>query len=91
MDWETGFSGDGRTRTAVQTPHKAAFYTLILPLVVSDRLPEDGPPEAYSLRLDGESETLPRASGLDDTPYSGHNRPKARRDTRPARSLGGLD
>ena len=31
----------------------------------------------------------PCASGLDDTPYSGHNRPKARRDTRRSRSLGG--
>ncbi len=30
-----------------------------------------------------------RASGLDDTPYSGHNRPKALRDTRRSRSLGG--
>ena len=25
---------------------------------------------------------------MNDTPYSGHNRPKARRDTRPGRSLG---
>ena len=29
------------------------------------------------------------ASGLDDTPYSGHDRPEARRDTRRDRSLGG--
>ena len=75
-------SGDGRTRTAVQTTHKAAFYTLILPLVVGQRLPEDGPPLTYPLRLNGDSEALPRASGLDDTPEPGHNRLKARRDTR---------
>ena len=31
------------------------------------------------------------ASGLDDTPCSGHNRRKALRDTRQARSLGGPD
>ena len=45
------FSGDGRTRTAVQTPHQAAFYTLILPLVVGTGLPEDGPSSAYPLNL----------------------------------------
>ena len=75
-------SGDGRTRTAVQTTHKAAFYTLILPLVVGQGLPEDGLPLTYPLCLNGDSEALPRASGLDDTPEPGHNRLKARRDTR---------
>ena len=76
------YRGDGRTRTAVQTTHKAAFYTLILPLVVGERLPEDGLPLTYPLRLDGDSEELPRASGFNDTPEPGHNRLKARRDTR---------
>ncbi len=28
------FSGDGRSRTAVQTKPRRAFYTLILPLIV---------------------------------------------------------
>ena len=88
----TGFyGGDGRTRTAVQTTHKRAFYTLILPLVFDDGLPEGGPPEAYPLCLNGDSETLPRASGLNDTPGPGHNRHKVRRDTRLTRSLGGSD
>ena len=41
------FCGDGRTRTAVQTPHQAAFYTLSLSLIFDCRLPEDGLPEAY--------------------------------------------
>ena len=45
------FSGDGRTRTAVQTPHQAAFYTLSFPLFVGRGLPENGPPEAYPLGL----------------------------------------
>ena len=44
-------SGDGRTRTAVQTPHQAAFYTLSFPLFVGRGLPENGPPEAYPLGL----------------------------------------
>ena len=43
------FSGDGRTRTAVQTPHQAAFYTFILPLVVGCGLPKDGPTATYPL------------------------------------------
>ena len=46
------FSGDGRTRTAVQTPHQRAFYTLSLPLVVGPGLSEDGPPWTYPLRLE---------------------------------------
>ena len=86
-----GLCGDGRTRTAVQTTHKRAFYTLILPLIVGGKLPEDGPLSAYSLRLGEDSGTLPHASGLNDTPGPGHNRPKVRRDTRLARSLGGPD
>ena len=65
---ERDFRGDGRTRTAVQTTHKRAFYTLIRPLIVGDRLPEGGPPEAYPLRLSEDSEELPHASGLNDTP-----------------------
>lgn len=85
------FSGDGRTRTAVQTTYKTAFYTLILPLIVGIGLPEDGPSETYPLRLNADSEALPHASGLIDTPISTHNRHKVRRDTRRARSLGGPD
>ncbi len=46
-------SGDGRTRTAVQTPHRAAFYTLSPALVFDRRLPSDGLPEAYPLKLNG--------------------------------------
>ena len=45
------FSGDGRTRTAVQTPHQAAFYMLILPLVFVRDMPEDGLVAAYLLKL----------------------------------------
>ena len=45
------FRGDGRSRTAVQTTHPAAFYTLILPLVVGRGLPEGGLTEAYPLNL----------------------------------------
>ncbi len=45
------FSGDGRTRTAVQTPHQAAFYTLSLSLVVGWQMPEDRPVPAYPLSL----------------------------------------
>ena len=45
------FSGDGRTRTAVETPYQVAFYTLSRPLVVGRGLPEDGLTEAYPLRL----------------------------------------
>ena len=45
------FRGDGRSRTAVQTTYPAAFYTLILPLVVDHGLPEGGPAAAYPLSL----------------------------------------
>lgn len=45
------FSGDGRSRTAVQTTRQEAFYTLSRPLVVGRGLPEDGLTEAYPLRL----------------------------------------
>ena len=45
--------GDGRTRTAVQTPHQRAFYTLSLPLVFDQGLPEDRLPETYPLNLSG--------------------------------------
>lgn len=45
------FSGDGRSRTAVQTTRQEAFYTLSRPLVVGHGLPEDGLTEAYPLRL----------------------------------------
>ena len=43
------FSGDGRSRTAVQTSSRWAFYTLIPPLVFDRGLPEDGPAAAYPL------------------------------------------
>ena len=45
------FSGDGRSRTAVQTTRQEAFCTLSRPLVVGRGLPEDGLTEAYPLRL----------------------------------------
>ena len=45
--------GDGRTRTAVQTPHQTAFYTLSLALVFDLGLPSDRLPEAYPLDLSG--------------------------------------
>ncbi len=45
------FSGDGRSRTAVQTTRQEAFYTFSRPLVVGRGLPEDGLTEAYPLRL----------------------------------------
>ena len=48
---ERAFRGDWRSRTAVQTTHPAAFYTLILPLVVGRGLPEGGLTEAYPLNL----------------------------------------
>ena len=44
-------SGDGRSRTAVQTTHQEAFYTFSRPLVVGRGLPEDGLTEAYPLGL----------------------------------------
>ena len=47
------FSGDGRTRTAVQTPYQVAFYTFILPLIVGDGMPGGGLTEAYPLSLGG--------------------------------------
>ena len=45
------FCGGERTRTAVQTSHQAAFYMLILPLVVGEDLPKDGPVQPYPLDL----------------------------------------
>ena len=45
--------GDGRTRTAVQTPHQRAFYTLSLPLIFDQGLPEDWLPKTYPLNLSG--------------------------------------
>lgn len=45
------YSGDGRSRTAVQTTYQTAFYTLSRPLVVGCGLPEDGLTEAYPLGL----------------------------------------
>lgn len=51
---------------------------LIRPLVVGNGLPEGGLTDAYPLNLDGGQESRPRASGLNDTPGSEHNRPKVR-------------
>ena len=45
------FCGDGRGRTAVRTPHQAAFYTLILPLFVGNGLPTGGRTDPYPLNL----------------------------------------
>ena len=47
------FSGDGRSRTAVQTSHQVAFYTFIRPLVVGPGLPDGGLTLAYPLGLGG--------------------------------------
>ena len=47
------FCGDGRTRTAVQTPHQIAFYTLSLTLVFDHELPSDMPFMTYPLNLGG--------------------------------------
>ena len=47
------FCGDGRTRTAVQTPYQVAFYTFILPLVFVPGMPEGGLTGAYPLGLGG--------------------------------------
>ncbi len=46
-------SGDGRSRTAVQTSHQVAFYTFIRPLVVGPGLPDGGLTLAYPLGLGG--------------------------------------
>jgi len=43
--------GAERDRTAVQTSHPSAFYTLILPLIFVQGLPEGGPTLAYPLNL----------------------------------------
>ena len=47
------FGGDGRTRTAVQTPHQTAFYTLSLTLIFDYGLPSDRLSKAYPLNLSG--------------------------------------
>ena len=47
------FSGDGRTRTAVQTPYQVAFYTFIRPLVFVPGMPTGGLTRAYPLELGG--------------------------------------
>ena len=46
--------GDGRTRTAVQTPHQTVFYTLSQTLVFDRGLPPDRLPKAYPLDLSGD-------------------------------------
>ena len=56
--------GDGRTRTAVQTPHRVAFYTLIRPLVFVYNLPEGGPDAAYRLGLGDTQPSRCRADRL---------------------------
>ncbi len=47
------YCGDGRDRTAVQTPHQRAFYTLSLTLFFVQGLPPDRLPKAYPLNLSG--------------------------------------
>ena len=71
------FSGDGRTRTAVQTPHQAAFYTFILPLIVGNGMPEDGLVRNLSSESWRALKESTRASGLDDTPYAMKDRPES--------------
>jgi len=48
------FCGDGRTRTAVQTLHQAAFYALISPLIFDNGQPKSGRTKAYPLSLSGD-------------------------------------
>ena len=50
---ESRFCGDGRTRTAVQTPYQVAFYTFIRPLVFVPGMPAGGLTRAYPLGLGG--------------------------------------
>ena len=71
------FSGDGRTRTAVQTPYPIAFYTLILPLIVGNGMPEDGLIRNVSSESWRALKESTRASGLDDTPYAMKDRPES--------------
>ncbi len=47
------YCGDGRSRTAVQTPYQIAFYTFIRPLVVGSRMPDGGLTGTYPLGLGG--------------------------------------
>ena len=47
------YRGDGRTRTAVQTPYQIAFYTFIRPLIVGSRMPDGGLTGTYPLSLGG--------------------------------------
>ena len=71
------FSGDGRTRTAVQTPYPIAFYTFILPLIVGNGMPEDGLVRNLSSESWRALKESTRASGLDDTPYAMKDRPES--------------
>ena len=48
---KASFCGDGRSRTAVQTTHQIAFYTLSLPLVFVPDLPDGRPVKTYPLCL----------------------------------------
>ena len=74
---ESLFCGDGRTRTAVQTPYPIAFYTLILPLIVGNGMPEDGLVRNLSSESWRALKESTRASGLDDTPYAMKDRPES--------------
>ena len=60
--------GAGRTRTAVQTPHQTAFYTLILPLIVGVEVPEDGLDAPLAFGAWRSLKASLRAACLDDTP-----------------------
>ena len=71
------FGGDGRTRTAVQTPYPIAFYTFILPLLVGNGMPEDGLVRNLSSESWRALKESTRASGLDDTPYAMKDRPES--------------
>ena len=70
-------SGDGRTRTAVQTLYPIAFYTFILPLLVGNGMPEDGLVRNLSSESWRALKESTRASGLDDTPYAMKDRPES--------------
>lgn len=49
----TYIRGDGRSRTAVQTPYQVAFYTLIRPLIFDPGVPEGELTGTYPLGLGG--------------------------------------
>ena len=60
--------GDGRTRTAVQTKYRKAFYMLIPPLIVGPDLPEGRPTGPYPLGLSALQRSRRKQEDSDDIP-----------------------